>query len=134
MTTYRVDPALEYRTLAHALPPSRRTYHRPSIRRDGRVLAVGTDRGVVLWDLARAKVLAVLPIGDARHLTFEASGDLLTSGPIGVWRWPVRLDPGRGEFRIGPPRPLPLPAGPAGSTRTDRAGSWPRPATTPSAS
>ena len=25
-------------------------------------------------------------------------------------RWPIRLDPGRGEFRIGPPKALPLPA------------------------
>ena len=53
---------------------------RASIRRDGRVLAVGTDRGVVLWDLARGTELAFLPIGNAWHLMFEASGDLLTSG------------------------------------------------------
>ena len=84
---------------------------RASIRHDGRVLAVGTDRGVVLWDLARGTELAFLPIGNAWHLMFEPSGDLLTSGSIGVQRWPVQLDPDRGEFRIGPPRQLPLPAG-----------------------
>ena len=40
---------------------------RPSIRHDGRVLAVGTDQGVVLWDLARGTELAFLPIGNAWH-------------------------------------------------------------------
>jgi serine/threonine protein kinase/WD40 repeat protein/tetratricopeptide (TPR) repeat protein len=113
--TYRVDPAAEYRTFAlpSRLPttPHPTAIHRPSIRRDGRVLAAGTDRGAVLWDIAHARELAVLPIGNASHLTFEASGDLITSGPIGVWRWPVRLDPDRDEFRIGPPRPLSLPTG-----------------------
>ena len=82
-----------------------------SIRRDGRVLAVGTDRGVALWDLARGTELPFLPIGMCRHVMFEASGDLITSGSAGVQRWPVRLDPERSEFRIGPPRRLPLPAG-----------------------
>jgi eukaryotic-like serine/threonine-protein kinase len=111
LTTYQVDPALEYRTFAHA-------YGRPvdyscaSIRLDGRVMAVGTDRGgVAFWDLASGTELPRLPIGMCGHLMFEASGDLLTSGSAGVLRWPVRLDPDRGEFRIGPPRRLPLPVG-----------------------
>ncbi len=91
------------------------------------MLAVGTDQGVVLWDLARGTELAFLPIGNAWHLMFEPSGDLITSGSIGVQRWPVQLDAGRGEFRIGPPRRLPLPASMRGLPRTDRAGSWPWP-------
>ncbi len=94
---------------------------RPSIRRDGRVLAVGTSRGVALWDLARGAELAFLPIGNAWHVMFEASGDLLTSGSIGVRRWPIQLDLDRGEFRIGPPRQLPLPAGDCGIAE-DRSG------------
>ena len=120
LTTYQVDPALEYRTFAHV---SRELiqYHRASIRHDGRVLAVGTSRGVVLWDLARGTELAFLPIGNAWHLMFEPSGDLLTSGSIGVRRWPVQLDLDRGEFRIGPPRRLPLPAGACGIAE-DRSG------------
>ena len=75
------------------------------------MLALGTSRGVVLWDIARGTELAFLRSAQAENLLFEASGDLLTSGSIGVRRWPVRLDPDRGEFRIGPPQPLPLPAG-----------------------
>jgi WD40 repeat protein len=109
---YQVDPALEYRTFAHALGETI-NYWGASIRYDGRVLAVGTDRGVALWDLACGTELAFLPIGLTWYALFEPSGDLLTlvSGSPGVKRWPVRLDPARGEFRIGPPRPLPLPAG-----------------------
>jgi eukaryotic-like serine/threonine-protein kinase len=110
LTTYQVDPALEYRTFAHASSQAIE-YDRPSIRRDGRLLAVGTDRGVLTWDLARGTELAFLPIGRANDVMFEASGDLLTCGWVGVQRWPIRLDLDRGEFRIGPPRQLPLPGG-----------------------
>jgi serine/threonine protein kinase/WD40 repeat protein len=105
---YQVEPALEYRSLAHT-SSSPIEYQSPSLRCDGRLLAVGADRCVVLWDLARGTELAVLPIGNAWHLRFEPSGDLLTNGAAGVLRWPVRLDPARGEFGIGPPRRLPLP-------------------------
>jgi serine/threonine protein kinase/WD40 repeat protein/tetratricopeptide (TPR) repeat protein len=109
MTMYRVDPALEYGSLVHA-SNAPLDYQRPSLRNDGRLLAVGTDRGVALWDLARGTEPAFLPIGNAWHLMFEPSGDLLTNGRAGLLRWPVRLDTERGEFRIGPPRRLPLPA------------------------
>jgi hypothetical protein len=61
------------------------------------------DRGAVLWDLARGTELAFLPIGNAWHLMFEPSGDLITSGEMGVYRWPIQLDASRGEFGIGSP-------------------------------
>ena len=92
-------------------PANRSIMRRPSIRYEGRVLAVGTDRGVAIWDLAHGAELAFLPIGNAWHLMFDPAGDLITSGAMGVQRWPIHLNPGRGEFRIGPPRRLPLPAG-----------------------
>jgi serine/threonine protein kinase/WD40 repeat protein len=120
LSTYQIDPAREYRTLAH--PASRPIeYGAPSMRHDGRVLAVGTSLGVVLWDLAHGAELDFLPIGPTTYLQFEPSGDLLTSGGAGVWRWPVRLDSDRGEFRIGPPRQLPLPPG-TEQMAADRAG------------
>jgi tetratricopeptide (TPR) repeat protein len=109
LITYQVDPALEYRTLGHASSPPL-NYQRASIRCDGRVLGVGSERGVVLWDLIQGAELAFLPIELAWHTTFEPSGDLLSSGALGVWRWPIRFDPERGEYRIGPPHRLPLPA------------------------
>jgi WD40 repeat protein len=114
LTTYQVDPALEYRTFAHVSSPPTR-YGRPSIRQDGRVLAVGTDRGLLLWDIARGVELGLLSIGHSwNNSMFDATGDLVTSGSTGVERWPVRLDPGRAEFQIGPPQQLPLPARLAG--------------------
>jgi serine/threonine protein kinase/WD40 repeat protein len=108
LTLYQVDPALEYRTLAHASSQVI-DYRHAAIRRDGRVLAVATSRGVALWDLAQGAELAFLRIGNVWRVIFEQYGDLLTDGAIGVRRWPVQLDLARGEFRMGPPRPLPLP-------------------------
>ncbi len=104
---WQVDPAVEYTTLRYA---SNRTLNhaRASIHRDGRILAVGTDCGVILWDLARKTELGFLPIGNAWHSMFEPSGDLLTNGDAGVLRWAIQTDATNGEVRIGPPRILPL--------------------------
>jgi serine/threonine protein kinase/WD40 repeat protein/tetratricopeptide (TPR) repeat protein len=103
LRTCEVEPALEYRSLAHAATPPL-SHDRVSIHRAGRLVALGTNRGVVIWDLARGKELAFLPIGLAWHSTFEPSGDLLTNGAIGIWRWPVRAGSDPREFQIGPPR------------------------------
>jgi tetratricopeptide (TPR) repeat protein len=105
---WRVEPALEYVTLAHAAG-SPLSYQRPSINRDGRILAVGTDKGVVLWDLETRAELAFLAIGLAWHSAFSVTGDLLTNGDAGFLRWPVRIDPETGRYHIGPPLALPLP-------------------------
>ena len=52
---------------------------------------------------------------------FEPSGDLITSGDARRAAVADPLDPGRGEFRIGPPRRLPLPASACGIAQ-DRTG------------
>jgi serine/threonine protein kinase/WD40 repeat protein/Flp pilus assembly protein TadD len=113
VTTYQVEPALEYRTFAHGPAPPR-DYGRAELHRDGRLLAMGTDEGVIFWDVARRTERAFLPIGNAWHVLFERSGDLLTSGALGVWRWPIQFDLAAGAVHIGPPRQLPLPAGTSG--------------------
>ena len=120
LTTYLVDPALEYRSFAHVSRESI-NYEIPSVRHDGRLLAVGTYRGAALWDLARGTELAFLSIGNSWHLMFDPSGDLITSGSIGVQRWPIRLDVGHGDFGIGPPNELRLTAGFCGIAE-DRSG------------
>jgi eukaryotic-like serine/threonine-protein kinase len=119
LTTYQIDPALEYRALVHV---SREPIHheRPSIRHDN-LLAVGSTTGVVLWDLESGTECAYLPIGSTWHIMFDANGDLLTSGATGLWRWPVRLDTERGQFRIGPPSSLPFSRA-SGQFDEDRAG------------
>jgi WD40 repeat protein len=112
LTTYEVEPALEYRTLAHPSGDPGFLGH-ASIRNDGRVLAVSTDCGVALWNLDRGTELASLPIGGTWYALFESTGDLLTLSRDagGIQRWPIRLDSDRGEFRMGPPRRLRLPSG-----------------------
>jgi hypothetical protein len=128
---YQVDPALEYRSFTYRSSQPGIQYADASIHRDGGLLALGTNRGVALWDLARVTELAFLPVGKAWHAKFEPSGDLLTSGVSGVLRWRIQFDSDHGEFRIGPPRRLPLPASPGGvSMETPRAGSWPWPTKT----
>ncbi len=109
LTTYELDAALEYRTLKSAASPPR-DYNRISIHRDGRLLALGTSDGVVLWDLASGRELAFLRIGLAWSSTFSPTGDLLTSGAAGAWQWPVQIGKDPDDFRIGPARQLPLPA------------------------
>ena len=107
LTIYQVETAREYTTFAHVSEASMH-YYLPSIRHDGRLLAVGTNHGVVLWDLATGLKLGVLPGGNSWHVLFDARGDLIASGNIGMQRWPVKLDVDRGQFRIGPPHPLPF--------------------------
>ena len=129
-TPYKVNPALEYRTLAHAAADPM-YYHRPSVRHDGRLLAVGTNQGAVIWDLAHGTELAFLPIGNAAHLMFDTSGDLITSGPTGVLRWPINLDAGQGRCDIGPAQTLPLRRRNVRyRCRQNRPRSWPEPIVT----
>jgi eukaryotic-like serine/threonine-protein kinase len=120
LTVYQVEPALEYRSLVHdSTEPM--GLHGPSIHPDNRLLAVGSTKGVILWDLARGTECGFPKIGDTWHVMFEATGDLITSGKtIGMWRWPVRLDD-RGEFCIGPPSQVPFPRNNGGISE-DRSG------------
>ncbi len=110
LTAYQVEPALEFRTL-QSVTTGPGHFEGLSIGHDGRILAAGTGRGVVLWDLARGAEIGFLTIGKTLQLTFDDSGELLTSGATGVRRWPVHLDLRRGEFRVGPPQTLPLATG-----------------------
>ena len=127
LTTYQVDPALEFRTLLSvSTGPS--LFEGLSIRHDGRVLAAGTGRGVVLWDLARGTELGFLPIGNTP-----------TPHVRGFRRLAHQRDDRRAAV-AGPARPRPgrIPHRPAAhaarcrretasSPRTGLAGSWPWP-------
>ena len=81
-----------------------------SVRSDGRVLAVGTEQGVAFWDLATRQGSALPADRTALHLMFRGIGRPDDQWTMGVWRWPVELDSGREEFRVGPPKKLPFPA------------------------
>jgi WD40 repeat protein len=123
LAIYRVDPALEYRSFAHASAGPIR-YGAVSIRRDGRVLAVGTSQGVSLWDLASGVELAFLPIGYANVIKIAASGDLLTNGPIGAWRGRSCSTATGRSFSSARRAGFLFRRESAGSTRRNRAGSW----------
>jgi len=117
---YQVDPALEYRTFAHASSQGM-GYGPVSIRHEGRVLAVSTSSGVILWDLARSSELAFLPLGGVGDLMFERSGDLIIDGSTAWQRWPMQLDTGRNELRIGRVSRFQLPEG-SGPISQDKSG------------
>jgi hypothetical protein len=67
---------------------------------------------MAIWDLDTGAELPFPPIGTVWHVLFNGNGDLITAGPIGIWRWPVQVDRATGEVRVGPARAVPLP--PAG--------------------
>jgi serine/threonine protein kinase/WD40 repeat protein len=76
----------------------------------GRLLAVGTEDGIVLWDAARGSEVGSVGCGLTSCMVFEPSGALLANGPTGLRRWPVREDPAApGQPRLGPPEELPVP-------------------------
>jgi serine/threonine protein kinase/WD40 repeat protein len=83
-------------------------YRRPSVHRDGRLLAVGSSQGVSLFDLARGLDVGHLDLGYNLTVQFDpATGDLLTFGTLGLLRWPVRPEPENPQYlRIGPPQRL----------------------------
>ena len=87
--------------------------------------AVTTGSTITVWDLPTGAVLATLPVtGSADRALFDASGAVLTEGPL-LLRWPVTEAPGEPGVAttIGPPKML-QPKG----TQTDFASSqdrWP---------
>jgi serine/threonine protein kinase/WD40 repeat protein len=85
-----------------------REYRRSSVHRDGRLVAAGSSQGVSLFDLASGLDVGHLDLGHNLTAQFDpASGDLLTSGLLGLFRWPVRADPDKPDHvRVGPPQRL----------------------------
>jgi hypothetical protein len=104
-----IDPAVECRTLV--CDPVRGDvgdYWRQAIHRDGRLAAVGTSTGVTLLDLATGVDVGHLDLGHNFNVAFDpATGDLLTYGERGLFRWPVRaVADAPDRLRLGPPQDL----------------------------
>ncbi len=95
-----------------------------SIHRDGRLLAVGSNDGVSLFDLETGFDVGHLPVGYALHPCFiPATGDLLTYSDQGLFRWPVGFSPqDRSQATIGPPERLPCVAAIGTQVASDRTG------------
>ena len=76
-----------------------------AINPNGRLLALTGETGVSLWDLGRRKQIAFVGTGNTRSAIFESSNALLTGGPAGLFRWPVKETAPR-RLQIGPPARL----------------------------
>jgi serine/threonine protein kinase/WD40 repeat protein len=108
---WEVAPALAYRTLVRDPVLGRGSYYTSAIHPDGRLLAVGVRDGTDFWDLASGNHLASIKLAlNNYHVLFEPSGALLTNGPDGLRRWPVRAIPASAELlRVGPPQQIAIP-------------------------
>ncbi len=73
---------------------------------DQRLLAVAGREGVRVWNLATGQTLGLVPAGDSRSAIFLPDGALITSGILGVQRWPLVWDPVLGTLDPGPPEVL----------------------------
>jgi serine/threonine protein kinase/WD40 repeat protein len=101
----------EYRTMVR-IPSAAVGYcDCPAIRFDGRLLAVGMQNGVGLWDLRDDRQLGFLDLAGCDQVLFEPSGALLTNGSGGLLRWPVQEEEAAvpASLHIGPPQHLPVP-------------------------
>jgi eukaryotic-like serine/threonine-protein kinase len=109
----------EYRTLVNTLGADRGEYREGGISADG-LLAVGTEDGALLWDLATGDEVAFFPDERTDSVSFIDRPDgreLLTCGSGGLRRWPICEGANAPErLRIGPPRALDLRIAP---TRAD---------------
>jgi WD40 repeat protein len=106
----QIEAGREYRTLVAGTGRRQqvRDYRSCSVHPDGRLLAVGTQRGISLMDLATGSEREFLTVA-AEVVLFEPTGALLTNTRAGLFRWPVRADPAAAHhFRIGPPERVPF--------------------------
>jgi serine/threonine protein kinase/WD40 repeat protein len=112
LTLHTVEPSPVFLTLV-----SNGSCHEVTVHPGGRLLAVGKMNGVSLFDLPTGLEIGHLDLGDNRSVRFDPStGDLLTYGVRGLFRWPVRITPGSPDaIVVGPPRLL----GPGSDARFD---------------
>jgi eukaryotic-like serine/threonine-protein kinase len=100
-----------------------RNYHSAAVHPQGSLLAVGTEAGLSLFDLATGNEEAFLRLGPMQGVLFEPSGAALLTKTYGhgLLRWTIQEVPSpvnpphtgnRGEMRlrIGPPERIAVPA------------------------
>jgi WD40 repeat protein/tRNA A-37 threonylcarbamoyl transferase component Bud32 len=100
-----IDPAREMRTLVpRPVPAPAGKLYRVSVHPGGRLLAVGTNEGVSLLDLLTGLEVGRLDVGYTVTAHFvPGTGDLLTYGKAGLYRWPVRTADAAEHLQVGPP-------------------------------
>jgi serine/threonine protein kinase/WD40 repeat protein len=119
---WEVVPPCAYQSLAREPHLGQGRYGSSAVSSKHRLLAVGMQDGVGLWELPGGRPLTFLSLGGNHGVgSFESSGALLSYGRTGQLRWPIEAVGPPGTLRIGPPRPLPFPASP-GPVATSRDG------------
>ncbi len=95
-----------------------------SIHGDDRLIAVGSDSGVSLFDLETGLDVGHLSVGNALHPCFvPQTGELLTYSQYGLLRWPVKQTAGdKAHWTIGPPQRLTCPPCSGTQVASDRTG------------
>ena len=112
---WEIAPGTEYRTLNSGLPMDQVGLYEGDISPDGRWLALGTQAGVEVWDVASGAMVATLPTGPSNCTFFQPDGrGLITCGLEKVQWWAFE-ETATDQFRLGPPRSLALPV--SGPTR-----------------
>jgi serine/threonine protein kinase/WD40 repeat protein/tetratricopeptide (TPR) repeat protein len=108
---WSVADAREYRALVHeGSGPLGGT---PAVHPGGRLAALAHPNGLALFDLQTGRELAFIPIPKGcGSAVFDGTGNLLTNGFAGFFRWPVRSNPVRSsQLILGPPERLPFQRG-----------------------
>jgi WD40 repeat protein/tRNA A-37 threonylcarbamoyl transferase component Bud32 len=80
---------------------------------DGRLLVVSWGDKMVFVNWASGAEVGAIPLRASSAVLFEPAGALLTSGPAGLIRWPVRAAPEAGRLEVGPPQRLAEPGNPS---------------------
>jgi WD40 repeat protein len=110
---WEVVPAPDYRTQKHPdADRNRKGYGCCALDPEGRLLAVGGEEGIDLWDINIGRLCGTLPVKSAcRDLDFEAPGVLLSLGWDGkTSRWQLGSEPRAGRKLPAAGDPLDLSA------------------------
>jgi WD40 repeat protein len=107
-----VVPSQEYHTFLNPFPEGESTLQEGDISADGMLLALAASDGVRLWNVARGREVASLPIRDTTCVMFRDYGhELLTCGPddgLRRWRIVINAEP-RGGVQLSPLHQIELP-------------------------
>lgn len=74
---------------------------------DGQLLALAEEDGTHVWDLASRREVAKLPGRAVQAALFQGHGEaLITSGDLGLHRWPITPAADDTGLQVGPPQEL----------------------------
>ncbi|QVL34101.1 protein kinase [Telmatocola sphagniphila] len=89
---WRVNPAIEYRTISLSNPSGDEFPYEASIHPSGRIIAQATSKGSTLFDLENGQKLFRFPAG-TRSVKLENSGTAIVLSWKGLSRYPLSLEP-----------------------------------------